>query len=198
VIKRICDVLLVLLAAPLVAPLVLIVAVAVKVDSSGPVFFRQERVGRFGRPFRIVKFRSMNVDHGTGGLKITARGDSRITRVGRWLRWSKLDEVPQLWNVLVGDMSLVGPRPEVPEYVRLYTPHQRQVVLSVRPGLTDLAAIEFRDEEALLAAAPCPEREYAEVILPRKLALYERYVEERGLGRDLQILLRTLVRIARG
>lgn len=174
------------------SPLLIGIALAVKLSSPGPVLFRQVRVGRHGRTFRIAKFRSMVTGAEGAGPRVTAAADRRITPLGAWLRRHKLDELPQLWNVLVGDMALVGPRPEVPEYVRLYPPEMHQLVLSVRPGITDPAAIAFLDEESLLAGYPDPERAYREVVLPRKLALYADYVRTRTVWSDLGTILRTL------
>ena len=185
--KRAMDVALSLLALPLAVPLMALIALAVKLDSPGPVWFRQERVGRAGRLFRIHKFRTMPVTDGTGPL-VTASHDARITRVGRWLRRTKLDELPQLIDVLNGDMSLVGPRPEVPSYMALYAEPVRRQILSLRPGITDRAAIEFRDEERLLAAAADPERAYVEQVMPIKQRYYLDYVAQRSLGGDLRIL----------
>jgi lipopolysaccharide/colanic/teichoic acid biosynthesis glycosyltransferase len=188
--KRLFDVLLSALGLLLLAPLLLLIALWVKLDSPGPVFFRQERVGRHGRAFLIHKFRSMRVDN--AGLQITVGADPRITRSGHFLRASKLDELPQLWDVLRGAMSLVGPRPEVPRYVALYPPGLREIVLSVRPGITDLASLAFRHESDLLARAADPEREYVDVLLPQKLALARQYVETASLAQDLRIIWRTL------
>ena len=179
-----------LLAAPallLALPLMGLIALAIRLDSRGPVFFRQTRVGRGGRLFRIHKFRTMH-PHDGAGPQLTAAHDARITRVGRWLRRSKLDELPQLIDVLAGHMSLVGPRPEVPRYMALYAPEVRARILSVRPGITDRAAIAFRDEERLLAAAPDPERVYVEQIMPIKQRYYLDYVAQRSLRGDLRIL----------
>lgn len=188
--KRLFDVLLSALGLLLLAPLFLLIALWVKLDSPGPVFFRQERVGRHGRSFLIHKFRSMRVDN--AGPQITVGADPRITRSGHFLRASKLDELPQLWDVVRGAMSLVGPRPEVPRYVALYPPGLREIVLSVRPGITDLASLAFRHESELLARAADPEREYVEVLLPQKLALARQYVETASLAQDLRIIWRTL------
>ena len=185
--KRAMDVALSLLALPLAVPLMALIALAVKLDSPGPVWFRQERVGRAGRLFRIHKFRTMRVTDGTGPL-VTASHDARITRVGRWLRRTKLDELPQLIDVLNGDMSLVGPRPEVPRYMALYAEPVRRQILSLRPGITDRAAIEFRDEERVLAAAADPERAYVEQVMPIKQRYYLDYVAQRSLAGDLRIL----------
>jgi lipopolysaccharide/colanic/teichoic acid biosynthesis glycosyltransferase len=168
------------------------VAALVKATSKGPVFYIQERVGRFGVPFRLFKFRSMQVGSDRSGALVTGGGDPRVTPVGRWLRRSKLDELPQLWNVARGEMSLVGPRPEVPRYVAHYTPSQRRV-LEVRPGLTDPATLAFRDEETRLAAVPLSNREtfYLKEILPRKLEINLAHLDQ-GIGSDLRVLWRTL------
>lgn len=188
--KRAFDLLLSALGLLLLAPVLLLLALWVKLDSPGPVFFRQERVGRFGRPFFIHKFRTMRVDN--AGLQITVGVDPRITRAGRVLRAAKLDELPQLWDVLRGAMSLVGPRPEVPRYVALYPPQLREIVLSVRPGITDPASLSFRNESELLAAAADPEREYVEVVMPTKLRLAAAYVRRATLRSDLRVILATL------
>jgi lipopolysaccharide/colanic/teichoic acid biosynthesis glycosyltransferase len=190
--KRAFDLLLSGLGLVLLSPLLLVIAIAIRIDSRGPVFYRQERIGRHGVPFRIHKFRTMRHDPQHGGPQITVGDDARITRVGAFLRRTKLDELPQFIDVLRGRMSLVGPRPEVPRYVALYPAELRAQVLSVRPGITDLASIEFRDEAALLARASDPEREYVEVVMPRKLALAARYVRSASLALDVTILWRTL------
>jgi lipopolysaccharide/colanic/teichoic acid biosynthesis glycosyltransferase len=156
------------------------------------VLFRQERVGRFGRIFRIHKFRTMVADAPERGLSITVGADPRITRAGAWLRHSKLDELPQLLDVLAGHMSLVGPRPEVPKYVALYPQALRDKVLSVRPGMTDPVSLQHADENRLLAHAADPEREYVEVLLPAKLRDAVAYAERATLWTDLQLLARTL------
>ena len=181
----------------LLAPLLLLIAVLVKLDTPGPVFFRQTRVGRGGVPFRIHKFRTMTSGRPTPGPSLTVGADARITRSGRWLRRYKLDELPQLIDVVQGTMSLVGPRPEVPEYVACYPPEFREIVLSVRPGITDNASIEYRDENAILAQSDDPERDYIEKILPVKLGYYRRYVSERSLPGDIAIILRTIGAIFR-
>ena len=174
----------------LLSPLLLALAAWIRLDSPGPVFFRQERIGLRGRPFRIYKFRSMRVDH--SGPQITVGADDRITRSGHIIRAYKLDELPQLLNVFLGDMSLVGPRPEVPRYVALYPVDVRAEVLSVRPGITDLASVQYRSESTLLAQSADPERTYNDTILPAKLALCRQYVRERSLGLDLKIIGMTL------
>lgn len=190
--KRALDVLCALLGlAVLLVPGVL-VAVWIKLDSPGPVFFRQERVGRGGRHFRIHKFRTMRVDAPSLGLQITIGADPRITRSGQWLRASKVDELPQLLDVLRGEMSLVGPRPEVPRYVALYPEALRAVVLSVRPGITDPASLSFRHESELLAASADPERTYVEEVLPQKLQLSADYIQRATVWRDLGVILQTL------
>jgi lipopolysaccharide/colanic/teichoic acid biosynthesis glycosyltransferase len=171
------------------APLMFLLAMAVKVQDGGPVFFRQRRVGYKGRPFTLWKFRSMGP--GAQGVAITARGDRRITRVGRFLRRYKLDELPQLWNVLRGDMSLIGPRPEVPGFVDGDNPMWRKVH-RVRPGITDLATLVYRDEERILAGFSDPERGYRDAVLPAKLALNIEYIDRRSLGRDLKLLALTV------
>ncbi len=189
--KRLMDWLITLALLPVALPLMAAIALWVRLDSPGPALFRQERVGRGGRLFRIHKFRTMRLHDGSGP-QITASGDARITRAGRWLRRSKLDELPQLIDVLAGDMSLVGPRPEVPRYMALYPDEARRRILSVRPGITDRAAIGFRDEERLLADSDNPERTYVEQIMPIKQRLYLDYVAHHSIGGDLRILLATV------
>lgn len=178
------------------APLMALIAVAIVIDDPGPVLFRQERVGQGGDLFRILKFRTMIARAETLGPKLTVGGrDPRVTRVGYWLRRCKLDELPQLWNVLVGDMKFVGPRPEVPEYVRLWDEVQRAALLSVPPGITDPASIAFRDEDELLADAPDAgeaERRYVEEILPKKLGMNVEYLEGRTATRDLGVIAQTV------
>jgi lipopolysaccharide/colanic/teichoic acid biosynthesis glycosyltransferase len=190
--KRCFDLILAGLGLLLLAPLLLLIALAIKLDSPGPVFFRQERVGRRGVLFRIHKFRTMIHAPQPAGPLLTVGADARITRVGTLLRAAKLDELPQLIDVLRGSMSLVGPRPEVPKYVALYPAALRNKILSVRPGITDPASIEFRDESTLLDRAANPEREYIEQILPRKLQLAAHYVDHASLSTDLAVIGRTL------
>ena len=190
--KRLFDLLGATLALLVLAPLLALVALAVRLDSPGPVFFRQERVGRHGVPFRIHKFRTMRADAQAVGPQVTVGQDSRITRVGHWLRHYRIDELPQFIDVLQGTMSLVGPRPEVPRFVAHYPADLKARVLAVRPGITDPASLAHIDESALLAAAADPEREYVERILPRKLALQADYVVQATLASDLRVLLRTL------
>lgn len=169
-------------------PLVLL-GLLVRASSSGPALYRQWRVGKDGRPFRIWKLRTMR--HQAPGAGITAAGDARVTPLGRILRRCKLDELPQLVNVWLGDMSLVGPRPELPRYVALYSDEEREV-LRLRPGITDAASLLFRDEEQLLAGFPDPERAYREVLLPLKVSLQRRYLQEQSLAGDVRLVLRTL------
>ncbi len=195
--KRATDFLVSLLGLIALSPLLLVCGLLVRTTTPGPAFFRQERVGRHGRVFRIHKFRTMTADPMRVGRELTVGEDRRITPLGRWLRRYKVDELPQLIDVLYGDMSLVGPRPEVPKYVALYPEHEREVVLSVRPGITDPASIEFRDESALLGRAADPERDYIEHVLPAKLALSVEYVRQRTWVGDLVIIARTLRAIAR-
>jgi lipopolysaccharide/colanic/teichoic acid biosynthesis glycosyltransferase len=178
------------LALAALSPLLLLVALRIKLDSPGPVFFRQERVGRHGVPFRIHKFRTMV--HGAAGLQITVGADPRITRVGVWLRRTRIDELPQFIDVLQGTMSLVGPRPEVPRYVAHYPPGLRERALAVRPGITDPASLAFIDEDAMLAQAADPEAVYIRSILPRKLQLAADYADQASLHTDLAVLWRTL------
>jgi len=178
------------------SPLFAVVAIAVKSDSRGPVFYRQQRVGRGGSRFDILKFRCMRMDAEAVGGQLTVGADTRITRVGRFIRAWKLDELPQLINVLVGEMDLVGPRPEVPKYVVLYDEQQREV-LRVRPGITDPASVEFRNESEMMADHPDPERLYVEEIMPRKLAINLAYLRKRNLGTDIGVILSTLSAVAR-
>ncbi|AXA79984.1 sugar transferase [Achromobacter xylosoxidans] len=195
--KRLFDFVVSLLGLIVLSPLFLVIAVAIKRDSPGPVFFRQVRVGKDGRTFRIHKFRSMTVSTAGNSKEITVGGDARITRTGAWIRHWKLDELPQLIDVLAGSMSVVGPRPEVPRYVALYPDAQRRVVLSVKPGITDLASIQFRHENELLARASDPEQAYREQILPEKLRLQSEYVRTRSFIGDMKILVATFAAIFR-
>jgi lipopolysaccharide/colanic/teichoic acid biosynthesis glycosyltransferase len=190
--KRWFDIVLASLGLLLLSPLLLAIAVWIKLDSAGPVLFRQERIGRFGVPFRIRKFRTMREDAPALGPQLTVGADPRITRAGRWLRGAKLDELPQLIDVLVGTMSLVGPRPEVPRYVAMYPEALRDKVLSVRPGITDPASIEYRDESTLLARAADPERVYVEQVLPAKLQFAVQYVDHPSLRTDVHVIVATL------
>lgn len=174
----------------LLSPLLVIIAAIIRLTSPGPILYRARRVGRYGREFTLYKFRSMVADADKHGPGITAADDPRITLIGKLLRRTKLDELPQLFNVLRGDMSLVGPRPEDPRYVALYTPEQRNV-LDVRPGITSLASLRYRDEEALLTDKDW-EQQYIEQVLPTKLAIELEYTENATLWRDIVIILQTL------
>lgn len=195
--KRAMDIVLSACALAVLWPLLLLIALAIWIDDPGPVFYRQVRVGRNGKTFRIFKFRSMVMDADKKGLAITVGRDSRITRVGAFLRKTKLDELAQLLNVLFGQMSFVGPRPEVPKYVELYTPYQRQVLL-VRPGITDYASIAYRNENDLLAGAPNPETMYIEQIMPDKIELNMKYLREISPLADIRLILKTIVAVIKG
>lgn len=195
--KRLFDLICAGLGLAVLSPLLLLLAIAIRAESTGPVFFRQERVGRFGKTFRIHKFRTMVIDAERKGPQITVGADRRVTRVGHLLRKYKFDELPQLLDVLIGDMSLVGPRPEVPRYVARYPDDLRARVLSVRPGITDRASIEFKDENLILGRAADPERAYIEEVLPVKLRYYLDYVENRSLWEDFKIILSTFVALVR-
>ncbi|MDO5698397.1 MAG: sugar transferase [Dermatophilus congolensis] len=197
--KRVADVAVSGLGLVAASPLMAVIALAIAVDSPGPVLFRQERVGLGGIPFMILKFRTMTTAApGERRVAVSATGDARVTRVGKVLRASKLDELPQLVNVLRGDMSLVGPRPEVPEYVQQWAPLHRGVILTMRPGITDPASVEFRNESDLLAAQSDPERYYVEELLPRKTARYVDYVRDASWRTDLRVIADTVVAVLRG
>ena len=190
--KRLFDLLLAAAGLLLLSPLLLAIAVAIRLDTPGPALFRQQRVGRGGRPFRIHKFRTMVADAPARGPGLTIGDDARVTRAGRFLRAKRLDELPQLIDVLQGDMSLVGPRPELPRYVAHYPAALRERVLAVRPGITDPSSLAYLDEAERLAAAADPEREYVEVILPAKLAAAADYADRASLATDLGVIWRTL------
>lgn len=190
--KRLFDLICVIPGLIIISPVLIAIGICIRLDSPGPVFFRQTRVGKNGKLFQILKFRTMVTDAERLGLKITTGNDPRVTRCGKLLRKSKLDELAQLFNVLRGEMSLVGPRPEVPEYVEHYPEHDKNRILSVPPGITDLASIEFRSENELLATRADPHKVYIEEILPIKINYYLRYVEQRSLLGDLKIILKTL------
>jgi len=194
--KRLFDVVAAGIGLALLSPLLLLLALWVRLDSPGPVLYRQQRVGRNGVLFDILKFRTMQ-HRLEAGAQLTVGRDPRITRAGHFLRHYKLDELPQLINVVQGSMSLVGPRPEVPRYVDCYPPAVRVTVLSVAPGITDLASILYKEESEVLGRAPDPERAYLETILPVKLEYYQRYVRERSFWLDLRIIVQTLAAIVR-
>lgn len=189
--KRLFDIFFSILGLVVLSPLFLVVAVWIKLDSRGPVFYRQVRVGRHNRDFRIFKFRSMRVGSDKGSLVTIGGRDPRVTRSGYYIRKFKLDELPQLINVLKGDMSFVGPRPEVRHYVDYWTEEQ-MVVLSVRPGITDPASIKFRNENELMATAENPEEYYINVIMQEKLKLYIEYVNHHSLLTDIGLIFKTL------
>lgn len=193
---RFCDIVLSCLGLLLLSPLFAVVAVWIVIDNPGPVFYRQMRVGKDGKDFGLLKFRSMRIGADKESLITIGEHDSRITRAGYYIRKYKLDELPQLWNVLTGDMSLVGPRPEVRRYVDMYTDEQRQV-LTVRPGITDYASIEYIDENRMLAQAEDPDRTYIEEILPAKIALNMRYIKHQTLGEYMKIIFLTFAKIIR-
>lgn len=188
--KRLFDILLSGLGLLIISPLLLIVAIWIKLDSPGPIFYRQVRVGRYNKDFRIFKFRSMRIGSDKGSLVTIGGRDPRITRSGYFIRKFKIDELPQLINVLVGDMSLVGPRPEVRHYVNYWTKEQMHV-LDVRPGITDPASIKFRNENELLAQAEDPEKYYIEVIMQEKIKLYLDYVKKNSLWYDIKLIFQT-------
>jgi len=191
--KRLFDLGCVIPGLFLCSPLFLLIALWIKLDSRGPIFFYQTRIGQYGEPFQIIKFRTMH--HHASGIKLTIGQDKRITRCGQWLRKYKLDELPQLLNVLKGDMSLVGPRPEVPEYVALYPDGIREYVLSVPVGITDYASIEFSNESEILSHSQQPEMDYIQKILPLKLAYHQQYVSEHNVWLDLLLIGRTFKKI---
>jgi len=195
VLKRILDVVAAGTGLLVFLPVFVLAAIAVKLSSSGPVFFKQQRMGKGFRPFSIYKFRTMTADAPRQGGPITVGDDPRITRIGRLLRKAHLDEMPQLVNVLKGDMSLVGPRPEVPRYVEMFRDDYEEI-LRVRPGITDIASIEYRDEPAILGAAGDPEREYVERVLPDKIRLAKQYIARRSLCFDIRLILMTICRVA--
>ena len=193
--KRFFDVVLSFLGLLVLFVPLIVVALLIKLDSPGPVLFRQKRIGKGFRPFFIYKFRTMVEDAPRSGPVITLGADPRITRVGRLLRKSKLDEVPQLLNVLKGDMSFVGPRPEIPQYVEMFRKDYEQILI-VRPGITDLASLKYRDEAALLQNYPDPEAAYRKVILPDKIELAKQYLRRSSILFDLQLMIRTLLKLA--
>lgn len=192
-IKRLFDILASGIGIIILSPVLLIIALRIKTGSDGPVFFKQVRVGKDGKEFEILKFRTMVVDAEKMGRQITVGADNRITKVGGFLRKYKLDELPQLFNVFKGDMSLVGPRPEVPRYVKLYTEEQRKV-LNVKPGITDLASIRYRDENELLGQAENPDEFYINTIMPDKLALNLEYINKSNVFYDIYIIIETIIK----
>ena len=196
VLKRAMDIVISGGALAVIWPVLLLIALAIKIDDPGPVFYRQVRVGKDGKEFRIFKFRTMIVDADKKGLAITVGRDNRITRMGRLLRKTKLDELAQLLNVFIGEMSFVGPRPEVPKYVKLYTPYQRQVLL-VRPGITDYASIAYRNENDMLEGAEDPEKMYIDVIMLDKIELNMKYLHEISPLADIRLIFSTIAAVIR-
>ena len=194
--KRLFEVIIASLVLIIVLPVFALIAIAIKLDSKGAVFYRQVRVARYNKDFRIFKFRTMVSDADKKGSQITVGGDSRITRVGKFLRITRLDEFPQMMNILIGDMSLVGPRPEVRRYVEHYTPEQMATLL-IRPGVTGTASIVFKDENDMLTASENPETTYIEEILPIKMGINLQYVKELSFFGDIWIVLKTIACVFR-
>lgn len=197
IIKRIMDIVVAIISLIVLAPLFIIIMILIKIDDGGPVFYIQERVGRGFQTFKLLKFRTMVVEGDKKGLLITRHDDQRITRVGKILRKYKIDELPQLINIIKGDMSIVGPRPEMKKYVDLFKEEYKSI-LKVRPGLTDYATIEFRNEEEILGKFYDPEQAYINVILPNKIELSRKYVNEAGLITDILIIAKTIKAILFG
>jgi lipopolysaccharide/colanic/teichoic acid biosynthesis glycosyltransferase len=194
-IKRIFDFLVSLFGLIIFSPLFLIIAILIKLDSEGPVFYQGERIGKDGKPFRIFKFRTMVKDAEKMGGPSTSADDPRLTKIGKFLRKYKLDELPQLINVLKGEMSLVGPRPEVKMYVDMLKPEEREIILSVKPGMTDLASLWDFHEEEVLKGSKDPEKTYLEKIRPKKVQLQIEYVKNRSFLLDLKIILKTILKL---
>lgn len=188
---RVLDILFSILGLIILAPFFLIIALWIRLDSKGPAFFKQSRVGKNSKDFRLIKFRSMYLDTDKKSLLTMNERDTRITKAGRILRRYKIDELPQLVNVLKGDMSIVGPRPEVRQFVNLYTPEQN-IVLSVRPGITDYASIHFKDEDKMLSAQAEPLKYYTDVILPRKIELNRIFIDHPTIGNYFKVILKTV------
>lgn len=195
IVKRSIDIFCAISGLVVCLPILLVVACWVKIDSQGSVFFKQVRVGKNGSLFKIIKFRSMVVKQDSA-IKVTAGNDPRITKAGKFLRRYKIDELPQLWNVLVGQMSMVGPRPEVPEYMAKYPEKDRKLILSVKPGITDLASLRFYDEEKILQRYQDPLQAYFTKVLPKKLSYNRFYIKHQSVAFDLYLMLLTLGAIA--
>ncbi|WP_297518484.1 sugar transferase [uncultured Clostridium sp.] len=191
IVKRIFDIVMAIFGLLVLSPIFLVISLAIKIDSKGPVFFKQIRVGLEGKEFKIFKFRTMVTDAEKKGMQITVGKDSRITKVGAFIRKCKIDEIPQLINVLVGEMSFVGPRPEVPKYVAMYSESDREI-LKVRPGITDLASIEYRDENEVLGKSKNPEKTYIEEVMPAKIVLNQEYISKCSVGYDIFLILKTI------
>ncbi|RZV58128.1 MAG: sugar transferase [Candidatus Brocadia sp. BROELEC01] len=195
--KRLLDLVFSVIGLIVCLPLFVLIAFLIKCNSRGPVFFVQKRVGKGFRLFNLYKFRTMITDASQKGLQVTAVGDPRITKVGRFLRKTKIDELPQLINVFKGDMSLVGPRPEVPKYVEMFR-EDYQDILKIKPGITDYATIEFRNEEGVLEKFDDPEDGYIREVLPIKIKLYKKYLDDSGFFTDVKLIVLTLTKIVRG
>jgi lipopolysaccharide/colanic/teichoic acid biosynthesis glycosyltransferase len=195
-VKRIYDIVFSALGLLVLLPLFAVIAILIKKDSPGPVFYKQTRIGKDGREFKIYKFRKMHDYVGDGGSNLTLANDQRMTRIGAWLRKTKIDELPQAFNVLKGDMAVVGPRPETPNYVEQYTPEQRQL-LKVKPGITDYASIYFINEGDLLEQTADPETYYIKAIMPQKIRLNTRYIQDMSFATDMKIIYLTFKNILR-
>ncbi|GAA0874467.1 sugar transferase [Wandonia haliotis] len=195
--KRCFDIVVSLIILSVFLPFGILIALAIKLDSKGTIFYRQERVGKNGKVFRLLKFRTMRTDADKAGKLTVGMRDPRITRIGYFLRKTKLDEFTQFWNVLIGDMSIVGPRPEVQEYVNLYTPQQREI-LTVRPGITDYASLEYFHENEILGAAENPRETYIHEVMPAKLDLNKKYLQNPTLLHDLKLMWMTFVKVLKG
>lgn len=195
--KRCFDLFFTIPGVLVISPVLSVIALWIKLDSKGPIFFRQERVGLHGKIFKIFKFRTMIVDAETYGKQITIGNDKRVTNSGYFLRKYKFDELPQLFNICLGEMSLVGPRPEVPRYVAEYTEEEKAIVLSVLPGITDYASIEYKNENEVLGKSTDPEKTYIEEILPIKIQYYRKYVEEQSLMKDFMLIIKTFLAVFR-
>lgn len=192
--KRIFDLIASLIGIILLLPVYIVLSIMIVMDSRGGIFYKQTRVGKDNKDFKLFKFRTMVTGADRKGLITVGARDSRVTKIGYYLRKYKMDELPQLFNVFLGDMSLVGPRPEVRKYVEMYSPEQMKV-LSVKPGITDYASIEYSNENEILAKAVDPDKEYIEVIMPAKLELNLRYIREQGIMTDIKLILKTIQKI---
>lgn len=192
--KRIFDIVLSGIGLVLFSPIILVIAIIIKRTSPGPVFYRGERTGLHGKPFRIFKFRSMIMDAEKTGVSSTSREDARVTPIGRFVRKTKLDEIPQLINVFIGDMSLVGPRPEVKKFTDMYTDEEK-ILLTIRPGITDYASVWNSDEATLLAGSTDPDKDYLEKIRPEKIRLQLKYQKEMSIGTDIKIIFLTIKKL---
>ena len=194
--KRLFDFFSALIGLTLIFPIFIIVSFLIIITSKGPVFYIQQRIGRYGKPFSLLKFRSMSVGSDKKGLLTVGDNDTRVTKIGYFIRKYKIDELPQLINVIIGDMSLVGPRPEVAKFVNLYTDYQKKI-LDVRPGITDHASIKYRDEAEVLKAQEDPEKYYIDVLMPDKLNINLSYLENTSLLKDIKVIFKTILKILR-